>query len=191
MITRRGFAALCARGMLAIALGISSMAGSCASVFADILNYVGVGLKAFSVIVAMIGPAAAAVAPWIALINAGFADLQATVTEYDSAPAANKATLLGKIRTIIQALIDNFSAFLAQVPLGGTLEATIFGLVQLIVSTLGGYLAQLPGVAARRIMLRSRNNAAQTVQPAKRSIAEFRKEFNAQVVAGGYPSYQI
>lgn len=191
IVGRRRFGQLFARGMLAISLGVASMGASCGSVFADILTYVGIGLKAFSAVVAMLGPAAAAIAPIIALVNAAWANLQAAVNEYNSAPAANKSTLLGEIRTAIQALEDTLANFLAQLPASGTLETTILDVITLIVSTLAGYAQELPGAAARTIMLHSRTRPAQAVTPVRRSIAEFRKEVNAQLAAGGYAKYQI
>lgn len=192
MTNRRSFLKLCSSGTLAIGLGITSMALSCASIFADILKYVPVALQAFTAILDILSGggiaigADAAITMAINLVKAGFADLQVFVQQYDSAPAADKSTLAGKIATGINLVIGDIQAFWVSLKLPDSdLAAIVQGLLAIILSTLEGFLPSLPApVSAAALTVHIGKAIAYT--PQKRSVKQFRKDFNAQLAKSGY-----
>jgi hypothetical protein len=186
-ITRRKLMSLTLFAAMGSAMGLTGCVFS-ESVFDSILTYVGIGLQAFAVIVSMI-PGLGAAAPIAAAVNAAFTAIQAAVNEYETAPATQKTTLLGKIVTAINAAIDQLQAFLAAIPtLPAALDTVIVALTKIIVSTLEGFLSKLPtSVApAKTATLRG-----QTVAPVMRSEKQFKHDFNEELVAAGYPQLQL
>src|SRR5258708_1487047 len=96
-VTRRGFAGYIMRGFAAIAIAGSTIGLTGCGVFNEILAYVGVGLQAFQAVVDLLAGfgvlpigTGGALDGIIALIKAGFADLQTAVNQYEAAPASQK-----------------------------------------------------------------------------------------------------
>lgn len=190
VITRRNFGQVVGAGALAGSLGITTMGLSCNSVFTDIENYVPIGLAAFQEIISLVAPVeAAALAPIIAIVKATFADLAAAVAQYNNAPAADKATWLGKIKTAINAVIAELQQFWndANLPDGG-LASTIAGVLQIILSTLAAFLPLIGGAVAV-----SAKKLAKTlpVVPKKRSQKQFKADINAVFLQYGYSGHQV
>jgi hypothetical protein len=184
---------------LAIAGGsVVSLAGCpAASVFAQIQAWVPVGLSALqgilTVLTPVIGPIGGSIAVIVGLIKSSFADLMAAVSEYQNAPAASKATLLDKIKLILQDLADNFNKFLADLNLNGNpILSLVVSLVQVILNVLAGFAGALPGtpVAIRR-QVRLRNGSTVTVTPVKLSLADFKKQFNQLADNAGHPEIDL
>jgi phage-related protein len=133
---------------LAGGLGITTMGLSCGSIFTDIEDYVPIGLEAFQEVLNLISPAeGAALATIITAVKATFADLTTVISNYQNAPAADKSTLIGKITTAINAVMQELQQFWndANLP-SGTLASTIEGVLQVVISTLAAFLPLLGGV---------------------------------------------
>jgi hypothetical protein len=192
MITRREFARQAGFGLSVM---VSSFASAgcliSASVFDNILTYIGMGLDAFASVAALIpvlGPAAAIVP----LVNSGFALLKAAVAEYQAAPAATKATLLGKIKDALLALQDNLAAFVNALPNSSPVLTLAVSLIKIIVGTLAGYAAKLPAAAASTTAaLRTIRLRGQAVVPVFRDAKQFKRDFNAEIERGGYKQYEL
>ena len=187
-ITRRSFGKMVGSGVGAMAavgtLGMTTMGISCGSIFADITAYVPVGMEAFQALIVILDPPVAlALAPIITAAKAAFADLAAAVAAYNNAPAANKATLVGKISTAINAVIGELQQFWsdANLPNGG-LASTISGVLQIILSTLAAFLPLLgPAPAATRTVAKTLPYTSQ-----KRTQKQFKADVNAVLKQGGY-----
>jgi hypothetical protein len=186
-ITRRDFGKMVGGGVAVGTLGMTTMGLSCSSVFTDIATYVPVGLQAFEAVVDIIDPAAVIVLnPIITIVKASFADLTSAISAYNNAPAASKATLLGKISTAINDVTASLQRFWndANLP-DGTLATTISSVLQIILSTLTAFLPSLPPAAAPA-------NAPKTlaktmsITPVKRTQKQFKADVNAALTKGGY-----
>jgi hypothetical protein len=118
-------------------------------VFNDILTWVPIGISALNGIIVVLGPLVPpGAATIITLIKAAFADLVATVQEYqnDSNPA-DKMNLIAKIRTILGDIVTNFQSFLDQLNVGNNpIEAIVIGLANVILGAIAGFMGQLPVV---------------------------------------------
>lgn len=197
-LTRRSFNKITAVVGLATMAEISSgWACSFASVYASILKYVPVGLSAFAAILSIMSGGGIVIAPAlgaiVALVNAGFADLKAAVAAYDAAPAANKATLLGKISTVLASVEANLQAFWSNLTIpDAKLESLIQGLIGVITTTLMGFATQLPPPApSPALMAKGSLRRTITLPPQKRSIAQFRNDFNKLLKDNGYGDHAI
>jgi hypothetical protein len=195
--TRRGFTKL-SFGALALAstIGGTVFETACTfgTVFSAILKYVGVGLQAFQAVVDLLtgagvlpigaGPGILAI---VALVKAGFADLQTAVTNYNNNPG-DKTTLLGKISTALATLQANIQQFWndLQIP-DGKLASLVQGLLGLIISTLQGFATQLPPPAPTPAMEASAQLPKRlSVAPQKLSLSEFKKRFNTLLIENGH-----
>jgi hypothetical protein len=189
MQTRRQFGKMVGTGALALGIGELTMGLSCSSIFSDIETYVPIGIEAFESIIAIITPAeATALSGIITIVKAAFADLAAAVTAYENAPAANKATLLGKITTAINAVMTAIQEFWSQANLpDGTLAATIEGVLQVILSTLAAFLPLVGSTMDTRYQERLQKLPHQiTFTPAKRSQKQFKAAVNVVFSSHGY-----
>jgi hypothetical protein len=192
-MNRRTFAGRLLTGLGAIALaGTQTACWFSGSLFTQILGYVGVGLTAFNAVVALVDPGAAAgVAVIIALVKAGFADLQLAVQAYNNAPAASKATWLGKISVVLSDLQTEIQSFWVGLRLpGGTIATLISGLLSIILSTLAGFAGQLPPPPAGA-RLKGTPFGALPVTPHVRSKKQFESDFNKALTDAGQPAVQF
>jgi hypothetical protein len=160
------------------------------SLFANIMKYVGVGLTAFQVVVGLLDPPLAlALAGTIALVKAGFADLQLAVQDYNNAPASDKTTLKDKIAVVLQDLQAEIQTFWNNLSLPGPLGILVKGLLSIILSTLAGFASQLPvplpSPASERMKALPNKIG---VTPVLRTKKEFEKEFNKALVDAGKPA---
>jgi hypothetical protein len=138
-------------------------------------------------------PGLGAATPIVALINAGFAALKGAVTEYESAPAADKNTALAKVHEALVALEDNLATFVNNLP---GASGSIVNLIAIIVSTLAGFAAKLPLPSSlpattlarfrRPVLLRG-----QVVIPVARSLKQFKHDFNQQIEMTGHPELDL
>jgi hypothetical protein len=190
VITRRNFGKLVGAGALGGTLGMTTMGLSCGSVFTDIENYVPIGLAAFQEIISLVAPAEAAVlAPIIAIVKATFADLTSIITQYQNAPAADKATWLGKVKTAVNAVIAELQQFWndANLPDGG-LASTISGVLQIILSTLAAFLPAIGGAVA---VSAKKLGKTLPVVAKKRSTKQLKLDINAVFMQYGYTGHQV
>lgn len=197
--TRRDFGKLALSGGSAVALGsvvgMTSMGLSCGSVFADITSYVPIGIAAFNEVLSLVDPTlATTLAPLTQEVKAAFADLAAAVEEYNNAPAASKATLIGKITTAMNAVIDNLQKFWSDANLpAGSLASTIGGVLQIVISTLAAFLPLIGGAVAVSDKTKA---LAKTIPVVPRSKAQlkqkqFKTAINAVFVKYGYTGHQV
>jgi hypothetical protein len=195
MITsRRNF--LVGAGTAAATIPLAGCPAFLVSLEADIMNYVPVGLQAFSSIVSIleddgvINPiVGTSINTIITAVKAGFSDLQLAIENYENAPAANKQTLLGKIATmisVVQGLLQEFWANL-NIP-DAHLGSVIDGLLGIILSVLAGFASQLPAVAAR---VSVKGGKTLAVTPQVMSKKTFKKKFNAELKSAGKAQYAI
>jgi phage-related protein len=193
MQTRRQFGKLVGTGALAVGIGEVTLGLSCASLEADLEKYVPIGLSAFQTIVSLVDPPiAAAVAGVITLVKAGFADVAAAVQDYQDAPAANKATLLGKISTAIVAVQSELQTFWNDLNLpDGSLATTISNLLAVILSTLAAFLPSLPAAASSASARQANLRKVVPFTPQRRSVSQFRKAFDAVLTANGHGDLAI
>lgn len=197
IVSRRTFAirSLTSIGLLAT-LGSTIGLTGC-SLFTNIANYVGVGLQAFQAIVnilmsaGVIPPGAGTlIAAAILAVKAAFADVSAAIADYENAPAADKATFLGKVSTTLSAVVAELNHFWGDLNIPDSkLASLIEGLLGIIVSTLAAFIAQVPAPPTPTPAVATKKRIV--VAPQKRSPTQFRKAFNQLVIAGGYPQNQI
>jgi hypothetical protein len=185
--------------LLAIAAGSSVALVGC-SVFANIVNWIPVGLAAIESIVTLLGPLVPPGALGIImLIKAAFADLSAALNQYNSdSNPADKATLLAKIRTLLNDIAVNFQSFLNVLNLGNNpIVAIVIGLANIILNAIAGFLGQLPAAAGgggTRVMAATMKVGAETrpITPkVYKSTGEFKRAFNAVCVANNHPEAEL
>jgi hypothetical protein len=182
-VTRRTFGKYISSAALALGIGEVTMGFGC-GVFTDILTYVPIGLEAFETIISLLDPSlATALAPIIVKVKAALADIAAAVQAYQNAPASEKATLLGKITTAINVAIDEIQAFWSSLNLPDqNLATTIADVLQIILSTLAGFLPLLGG----SLLMGKHHPKSLPVTPALRSQKKFKKEINEVLRKHGY-----
>ncbi len=199
MQTRRDFVKIVGSGALVLGIGEVSMGLSCASVFTDIERYVPIGLSAFQAVVSIVDPALVVpVALVVTEVKAAFADLVAAVTMYNDAPAANKATLLGKISTAINVVETEIQIFWNDLKLpDSALANEISSLLGVILSTLTAFLPQLPAPTTPVAMVQKRPSKVDQLQktivftPKKRSVKQFKHDFNTVLESNQHVQYSI
>jgi hypothetical protein len=200
MMNRRQFTGHLVTGAAVVAIGAEGfvLTGcTAASIFAQIQAYVPIGLLAFQGILAVIAPfvpMAGGIAIIVGLIKAAFSDLSAAVSEYQSAPAADKATALGKIKVVLGVIADQFQKFLSDLNLGSSnpLYLIVAGIVKVILSALAGFAGQLPGTpVAIKMSIQMRDGSVVQVTPKLMSIKQFKAAYNAVAVNGGHPEIEL
>jgi hypothetical protein len=185
MLTRRQFGKVTTTGALALGVGELTMGVSCESVFQDISTYVPAGIEAFDVALELLDPTLlAALQPAISAVKNGLADLAADVEAYENAPAASKATLVGKITTIINIIIGNIQQFWADLNLpDGALATTIENILQVILSVLSSFL---PLIGGSLTYVNKKSLRYIPFTPEKRSKKQFKAAVNVVLSAHGY-----
>lgn len=191
-MNRRSFAK---KSLLFLAVGSALSLDGC-NVFDDILNWIPVGLTALQGIITILGslipPPALAI---ITVIKAGFADLLAAVKEYnaDTNPA-DKATLLAKIRTFLNDIVNNFQSFLNALNLGNNpIVNIVIGLADIIISAIEGFMGQLPPSAPTPLAmtLHVGSKSVTVVPKFYKSVADFKKAYNSIATSNGHPEVII
>jgi hypothetical protein len=194
-MNRREMLKLSSTALLVGASGGLMSSCSTADIYTQITAYVPVGLLALEGILTLLSPfvptlAASAI---VAIIKASFADLSAAITEYNAAPATSKATIIGKIKTILGAIADNFQTFLSDLNLGGNpVVATVGKLVQLILGVLAGFAGKLPGTPlATKKLLKLRNGTTLAVSPQVLTVKQFKSAYNTITAADGHSEVKL
>ncbi len=203
-LSRRSFV----KGAGAIGIGsLVSVTAACpawvGNVYSQILKYVPVGLQAFMSIISILSGSGvipigtgAAIDAIVALVKAAFADVQTDVTNYENAPAAAKATLLGKISTALTILEGNLQQFWNDLSIpDAKLSSLIEGLLGVILSTLAAFSSQLPApvmTAQLEATQKKRATLSKTITatPQKMSVKQFKKMFNEKL-GTEYAQYAI
>lgn len=197
-MNRRKFFTYSGAGTLAIAGG-SIMNTGCwltGNVFNSIMGYISVGLQAFSAVTQLLtgsgvitATEGTAIATVINLVKVGFADLQTAVANYENAPAAQKATLMGKVSTALADLEGVIQQFWNDLQIPDVKLANLIqGLLGIILSTLSGFATQLPAPAGVKARVLAKTIV---VPPQKRSQKQFKKDFNQILKENGYSQYEV
>ena len=204
-LTRRQFnravpttiAALAMRPLLlGLAVGGAVSLEGC-NVVSDIQAYIPVAEEALGIVVNLL-TAAGVLHPGSATIVAdadvAFAAILAAIQSYLNAPPADKATLLEKITTAVQSAENAIQAFLNQINIPGSnlnLLNLIFGLLNVILSTLAGFLGQLPVPVTMHLVMKYPVPVPLSITPKVRSVRAFKKDWNAVVKQYSHPEAQI
>jgi hypothetical protein len=184
--------------LLAFTSALTSLVMTGCGVFSDILLWIPIGLTAIQGIVTVLGPLVSPGATAIiVLIKAAFADLSATITQYnnDTNPA-DKATLLAKIRTVLNDIVANFQSFLDSLNIGNNpIETVVIGLANVVLAAIAGFLGKLPApVAGTKVMSTSFRMSGKmyTVVPKYyKRVGDFKTDYNAVCAADGHVEIEI
>jgi hypothetical protein len=186
MISRREFASVSAKGLLAVAAVSSLMLGGCVSL-PDLINIIAAALTSLGTLVAPYLPAGGSAL--LANVKAALADLSGAIQQYDAAPASDKATLLAKVDLFLNAFTTNFQGFISQVlPGAGAIVALIEGLASLILSTIAGIRGGLPNPPAA---MRTMRIGSMQVVPKAMDAKQFKAAFNALCAANGQAEAEL
>jgi hypothetical protein len=157
ILSRRQFFEVSAKGTLGTAIlaaevgGAAYLLSGCSFNISSILAWVPTATSSISsILTLLVGAGALACLTCSVLANIALAAISAVgtaVQAYQNAPAASKATLLGKIQTGLQAALTASGSFFesANVP-DQKLFALIVGIAGLVLSAISGFIAQVGGV---------------------------------------------
>lgn len=194
--TRRNFLKMAGTGAIMVSAGGLSLATSGCNIIQDIQNWIPVGLAALNSIQTLLGPLVSpAVTPFITIIKTGFADLLAATQAYanDTNPA-DKATSIAKIQTALNDITTNFENLFNTLP-GGAIVSLAFGLAQIVLTTIAGFITQLPPApATSSLKMRTTftiKGQAVNIVPVKRSVRRFKGDWNSAAVAAGHPELKM
>lgn len=196
MIHRRGF--IKQAGLASLAVSTLTFDSGCwfSNVYKNLVTYIAVALQAFQSVIDLLtgagvisAGAGTIIDNAIALVKAGFADVQTLVKNYEDAPADQKQTLIGRISTAISVLEAQIQTFWNDLKIPDPkLAALISGLLGIILSTLGGFMTKLPAPT-----LTKQSAAASTLPnriaftPQLRTAKEFRRDWNNFLAEHGQP----
>lgn len=193
-LTRRQFAS---RSFLAATASAFTFSLTGCNAFADILAWTAVASTAVDGIVTVLGsllpPGGAAI---VTLIKAALADLAAAITQYNSdTNPANKATLLAKIRTFLEAIAANLQSFFQQITSAGPAVNIALGLAQVILAAVEGFIGTLPPAPTptpATLQLHAGSGRTVPVTPkVYKHVGDFKRDWNTLAVADGHPEIQI
>jgi hypothetical protein len=200
---RRGFMKLVGMGsgylLMFGAAGLSFLASGCGWA-TDIEAWVPIATFALSKIQALLGPLATPIiTPIFGVITTALNDLLAATQQYSSdTVAADKATALARINTYLADITSNFQNLLNSLPAGGIVDLVV-GLVQVILTTIAGFVAKAPAAPAgtttarRAVMPGQISFHGQTMQiPAiYRNKKKFQQDFDSVCKLAGHPEAEI
>jgi hypothetical protein len=188
-ISRREFGGHLVKGAAVVALAGTTLELDGCNVFSDIETWIPVGIDAVNGILAVLSENGVVLPPQVSLtvglIQAGLTALKGAIVEYQSTTPPPVGALQ-KIETIFQDIVNNFGMFLQGLNLpGGSLFTLIASLVQVILTTIAGFVNQLP-TGTTTVSATLRVSATQTVPvlPVARSKRRFKKDYNS-VLDGG------
>jgi hypothetical protein len=183
--TRREFIGHLGLGAATVAtLGTATLGMSGCNVWTDLESWIPVGISAVNGILSILEMNGIVIAAPIQLIvntiQAAFTALEAAVKEYQSTTPP-PVGVLQKIETIFQDIVSNFGTFLTQLGLSGGILSVISSLVQIILSTIAGFMNELPSASTRTLVAHATlktGSATVPVLPHKRTRRAFKKSFN-------------
>lgn len=186
-ITRREFAKYSGVGALTLATAGSSLFLSSCNLEQDILNWIPTGEAALNSILTVLSANGILIPPGtttiVNLIEVGFNDLVAAVKEYQSTTPPPVGAL-AKLKAAFQAVTDQFGNFVSS--LSGTASkilAIVISIAQVVISTIGGFITQLPAAASALARLNP-GNASVIASPVHRTRRSFKKAVNSTLDAG-------
>jgi hypothetical protein len=191
-LTRRDFGKYAGLGIMTLTAGALSITMDGCNVFQDIENWIPVGEAAFQGIVNLLegaGLITPAINPLVTTIIAAFNDLLADIKAYQ-AITPPPAGLLAKIEAVFNLIVSNFQSLLAQIA-SNPIATLIIGLAQIILSTIAGFLGELP--LSSQILSGTFRAGGQSVTytAQKRTVARFKKDYNSVATAAGHPEIKL
>lgn len=183
-MTRRDFTI-----RVALASTLGSLSGCVfGDVYKNIEKYVPVALLAFDRITMILmenGVVISGLENVINMVKAALADIQTALLEYHDAAAHDKATLIQAISVAMKIATHRLIEFWDKLSIPNQqLALTIKTLLDIIISTLTGFIGQLsPGTAVASQKFLS--------APRLRSVKEFRDDFNGILRSHGMSKYAI
>lgn len=180
------------------------MAGcSFASIEAQIKIYLPIAVTAISNLLNLLGSVGViplgtgtAAAALVETINAAVVAALQAIDEYENDPAADKATLIGKIVSILKAISDNVSSFVSALNLtGNPIISTVTAVVSVIVSTLAGFIQSLmpatPAPVTAKAVSRpvTVGGVPVAIAPKRRDRKQFVSDYNTAM--SKYPQFEI
>jgi hypothetical protein len=178
-ISRREFNKLVPAGLLGL-----SLTGSLIGCGSDPLGaYLTTGKAAFDSLAALLVSKGILQegSPLIQDVDAAFSAAEDANTAYNNNKSAGSSQLAAALAAINQAL----QAFLAQadIPTSSGLVTIVLDAIEIILSTIAGYLNSLPNPAPVPSILTAKSGHAVTVIPKKRSLSQFKTDWNRVVAS--------
>jgi hypothetical protein len=185
MLNRRQFATSSIRGLLAFAAISASGLTGCNAI-TDLENWIPVALTAVSAIVKLLGPIVPApVAAAIVLIQAGFSAILTAIQNYKAGSG-----ILSDIQNAITAVEAAFASFFQSLSVPSGLLNTIEGLAGIILSTIAAFANQIGPSPAPLPTARVSGNTV-SYAPQKRSVSQFKSDWDKMCVQSGHPEARI
>jgi hypothetical protein len=197
MLTRRGFCSIVFLQMLVL----KSCAQVAADVEANIKTFLPVIVQSVTQILNLLASTGilplgvgTAASVFLSMINASVATALDAIDQYENDPAADKATLAGKIRTALSTIADNVSTFVSNLKLTGNPAVNVVAsLVSILLSAITGYANQLPapvGLQLQALAPVMIAGHALEIRPAPLPRKDYVAKFNASLPAE-YAQYQL
>lgn len=177
---------MAALALLALTINMA-IVGCTSSQIADSFAVAESALVSTSAILAPVNPGLAAV---LKLGGVAVHDAYQVYTAYDSAPAADKATVAGRVRVAVLAAQQNLATLLADARIKNP-ELVVYvtayvAVANTVLTLIVNHLPKQPSA------LRSASPApALPTVPNAKSPEDLKKYFNSQVTAGGHPEAVI
>jgi hypothetical protein len=101
------------------------------------------------------------------------------------------AGALAKIQAVFNLIVANFESLLSQVA-QNPIVSVVIGLAQIILSTIAGFMGQLPATPGKTLSVTFRvANENASFTPKARSRRQFKKDWNAVAAAGGHSEVKL
>ena len=183
-MNRREFSKTVGTGALVLATGGMAVTDGCSwgNVIADLKNWIPIALSALSSILKILSINN----PIITLIQAGFAALLAAITNYQAGTG-----VLSDVTNAITDIEQNFQNFFASLNVPQGLLNTIEGIGTIILSTLQAFTNELNPAGTTASATFKVGGRVTSFTPQKRTIQQFKNDYNTAVVAGGHPEISM
>jgi hypothetical protein len=182
-VTRRDFGKYVGAGALALGIGEITMGLSCNNITQDVLT-------AFNAIVGILGGAGIIPGgPIVSVVSLALQDVIVDVVAYNAAPSVDKTTTGLKLALAIQLAQAQLQTFYSGLNLTGTLAIVVEGGINIILSTLAGFLPVLPILPIPSPALKVAMTLPKQIVyvPMKRTARQFRSDFNKVFINNNYP----
>jgi hypothetical protein len=182
---------------LALASGTSAFFMSGCGVFQDIIDWEPVGLFSFNAVVTLLqgaGLVNPVMNPLIVAVRAAMADLLKDAQNYVSTTPPPSG-VLQKLEIALTDIISNIKDILSQIAVSNPILSLVTSLVMILVSALESFLNQVQTKMGNRKMARPPltlkiSNQTITVVPKKRTLSQYKTEWNSSVDAAGHPELE-
>lgn len=199
-LNRRQFCEVSGKGAIGLAIARATAIGAtpfllagCGITITDVMNWTQIGAGAISTVMTLLGGIAGfACAACIVAANVATTAINAiagAITEWQNAPATDKATLWGKIHTALVAAFDQVTAFFNGINLtANPLVKTIISIASLVFSALSGFITKFFPTVALSLNQRQPKMGAEIIpfSPKEYKPNDFKKALNNILISGGH-----